>query len=240
MQGAFQAITSMPGREGLPVAAGRTNWLAPVSLVPGLQALKGAAVTLRAPRNAEIVAQGDRADHCYLVVSGCLRTVNMMEDGRRQVGAFLMAGDVFGWELTGDHDCAAEAVTPVVLRQIPISILDVLAERDLGFARRLRRMSADQLRIARERMILLGRKTAIERIATFLDEMAARLPADSNGNITLPMGRTDIADHLGLTVETVCRGLVQLRQRGAIALGRQDFRILDRSALNAPMRQALH
>ncbi len=101
-------------------------------------------------------------------------------------------------------------------------------------------MGANQLRAARERMILLSRKTALERIATFLEEMAARLPADSRRNITLPMSRMDIADHLGLTVETVCRGLTQLRRTGAIAPDRQDFRILDRSALDAAVHQTLH
>ena len=240
MQPSFQAIGGGSRLAGASVVTGHTPRLAPVSLTPGFRALTDGALTLRAQRDAEIVAQGDRADHCYLVVSGCLRTVTLMEDGRRQVDSFLMAGDLFGWELVGDHDAAAEAVTPVVLRRLPISSLEALAERDLNVARRLRRMGADQLRAARERMVLLGRKTALERIAAFLEEMTVRLPADNRGNITLPMGRTDIADHLGLTVETVCRGLTQLRRKGAIALERQDFRILDRSALDAAVHQTLH
>jgi len=236
----FQAIGGGSRRVGTPTSTGDASRLAPVSIIPGFRALAVAALTVRAQRDAEIVAQGDRADHCYLVISGCLRTVTLMEDGRRQVGSFLMAGDLLGWELMGDYDVAAEAVTPVALRRISISSLEILAERDLSFARRLRRMGADQLRAARERMVLLGRKTALERIATFLTEMAMRLPADSRGNITLPMGRTDIADHLGLTVETVCRGLTQLRRRGTIALDRQDFRVLDRGALDAAVYQTIH
>ena len=240
MQLSFQAIGGGSSPAGVPAFTGSASRLAPVSVIPGFRALVGGALTIRAQRDAEIVAQGGRADHCYLVISGCLRTVTLMEDGRRQVGSFLMAGDLFGWEMTGDYDAAAEAVTPVVLRRIPISSLEVLAERDLNFARRLRQMSAHQLRAARERMVLLGRKTALERIATFLAEMAARLPADGGGNITLPMGRVDIADHLGLTVETVCRGLTQLRRTGVIALDRQDFRILDHSALDAAVHQTLH
>ena len=240
MQISFQAIGGGSSPVGGPAFTGSASRLAPVSVTPGFRALVGGALTVRAQRDAEIVAQGGRADHCYLVISGCLRTVTLMEDGRRQVGSFLMAGDLFGWELMGDYDAAAETVTPVVLRRIPISALEVLAERDLNFARRLRQMGADQLRAARERMVLLGRKTALERIATFLKEMAARLPADGGGNITLPMSRLDIADHLGLTVETVCRGLTHLRRTGAIALDRQDFRILDGSALDAAVHQTLH
>jgi CRP/FNR family transcriptional regulator, nitrogen fixation regulation protein len=239
MQLSFQAIGGGSSPAGVPAFTGSASRLAPVSVIPGFRALVGGALTIRAQRDAEIVAQGGRADHCYLVISGCLRTVTLMEDGRRQVGSFLIAGDLFGWELMGDYDAAAEAVTPVVLRRIPISNLEALAERDLSVARRLRRMGADQLRAARERMVLLGRRTALERIAAVLEEMTVRLPADNRGNITLPMGRTDIADHLGLTGETVCRGLTQLRRKGAIALERQDFRILDRSALDAAVHQTL-
>ncbi len=120
----------LTGRKALVVGvahAGNASRLASVSVIPGFRALADGALTLRAQRDAEIVAQGDRADHCYLVISGCLGTVTLMEDGRRQVGSFLMAGDLFSWELVGDYDAAAEAVTPIVLRRIPISSLEVLA-----------------------------------------------------------------------------------------------------------------
>ena len=87
---------------------------------------------------------------------------------------------------------------------------------------------------------MLGRMTAIERIACFLDEIDTRAQARGTDLIGLPMSRTDIADHLGLTVETVCRGLAQLRRMGAIVLERNGFRILDRAALKAVRDQALH
>ncbi|HET6182563.1 MAG TPA: helix-turn-helix domain-containing protein [Acetobacteraceae bacterium] len=210
------------------------------SLLPGFQGLAGAGLIVHAERDAEIVAQGDRAEHCYIVISGWLRTVTLMEDGRRQVGLFLTAGDLFGWDVIGEYDMSAEAVTDVVLRRVPMRCIDNLAERDPDFARRLRRMGAEQLRAARERMVLLGRMTALERIAHFLLETASRARAAGGDPVDLPMSRADIADHLGLTVETVCRGLSQLRRMGAIALDRHGFRILDRSALRAVRDNEVH
>jgi CRP/FNR family nitrogen fixation transcriptional regulator len=88
-------------------------------MLPGFQRLAQGAGTLQIERDAEIVAQGDPAEYCYLVISGCVRTVALMEDGHRQVGAFLMPGDLFGWDLAGEYHMSAEAVTPVMVRRIP-------------------------------------------------------------------------------------------------------------------------
>jgi CRP-like cAMP-binding protein len=199
--------------------------------VPALQPLDASAATVRADRDAEIFAQGDVADDCFLIVSGCVRTVTLMEDGRRQIGEFLFPGDLFGWEALGEHDFGAEAVTPVVLRRCPRRSLEALADRDRDVARRLRELTADRLRAGRARMVLLGRKTASERIASFLLEMAERMNAAGPAPIALPMGRADMADYLGLTIETVCRGLTQLRRTGTIAVDRATIVIRDRRAL---------
>ncbi len=198
------------------------------------------AMTVRADRDEEIVAQGDPAGYCYLVVSGCVRTVKLMEDGRRQIGEFLFSGDLFGWEALEEHDFAAEAVTPVTLRRYPRRNLEARADRDPDFARRLRKITAGQLRAGRERMVLLGRKTASERIASFLLEMAGRMSANGRASIELPMGRADIADYLGLTIETVCRGLTQLRRQGTITVERANIVICDRSALGAAGCEVVH
>ena len=198
------------------------------------------AMTVRADRDEEIVAQGDPAGYCYLVVSGCVRTVKLMEDGRRQIGEFLFPGDLFGWEALDEHDFAAEAVTPVMLHRYPRRNLEVRADRDRDFARRLREITAGQLRAGRERMVLLGRKTASERIASFLLEMAGRMSPNGHASIELPMGRADIADYLGLTIETVCRGLTQLRRRGTITVERATIMICDRSALGAAGCEMVH
>jgi CRP/FNR family transcriptional regulator, nitrogen fixation regulation protein len=198
------------------------------------------AIIMRADRDEEIVAQGDPAGHCYLVASGCVRTVKLMEDGRRQIGEFLFPGDLFGWEALDEHDFAAEAVTPVMLHRYPRRNLEARADRDPDFARRLRGIAAGQLRAGREHLVLLGRKTASERIASFLLEMAGRMNPNGRASIELPMGRADIADYLGLTIETVCRGLTQLRRRGTITVERANIKICDRSALGAAGSEVVH
>ena len=219
-------------------------WRAGVTSRPAkphvLEPLEPQAITVRADRDEEIVAQGGAAAYCYLVVSGCVRTVTLMEDGRRQIGEFLFPGDLFGWEALDEHDFAAEAVTPVTLRRYSRRSLDALADRDLDFARRLRELTAGQLRAGRERMVLLGRKTASERIASFLLEMAGRMNPDGYALIELPMGRADMADYLGLTIETVCRGLTQLRRHGTIAVERAKVMIRDRPALGLAGCEVVH
>jgi len=205
-----------------------------------VERLEPQAITVRAERDEDIVAQGEAAEHCYLVVSGCVRTVKLMEDGRRQIGEFLFPGDLFGWEARDEHEFAAEAVTQVTLRRYTRRSLEALADRDRDFARRMRELTAGQLRAGRERMVLLGRKTASERIASFLMEMAGRMTPDNRTLIELPMGRADMADYLGLTIETVCRGLTQLRRGGTIAVERARIMIHDRSALGMAGSSVVH
>ena len=154
-----------------------------------------------------------------------------MEDGRRQVSEFLLAGDLFGFDVLETHDFAAEAVSDVVLRRYPRRTVEALSESNLTLARRLRDLTAMSLRVAHGRLILLGRKTASERLASFLLEMAERLPGRTDRMVDLPMSRTDMADHLGLTIETVCRVLGHLRREGTIAIERTCVEIRDRVAL---------
>jgi CRP/FNR family nitrogen fixation transcriptional regulator len=179
-----------------------------------LAALIGMTITL--PRDRELYAQGERAEYCYQVISGCLRTVQLMEDGRRQVAAFLLPGDCLGFDDFDSHDFAAQAVTDVVVKRFRRHDVEAQADRQLALARRLRELGASALRAAHDRLLLLGRKTASERIATFLLEMAAR--QHQSHMVTLPMSRVDIADHLGMTVETVCRMITHLRREGTIAV----------------------
>lgn len=205
----------------------------------GLVPAEVQATTVRVGRDEEIVGQGEPAKHCYLVLSGCVRTVRLMEDGRRQVGEFLLAGDLFGWEALGEHQFGAEAVTRAILLRYPQRRLEALAERDRTLAAGLHALTAGQLRANRERMVLLGRKTAAERIATFLLEMETRLCAEGEAAIELPMPRTDIADYLGLTIETVCRGMAHFRREGYIAVERARIVIRDRQALGLVGRERL-
>jgi CRP/FNR family nitrogen fixation transcriptional regulator len=212
-------------------AAGFTSRPAPgPSSAQFLQALEPRATTIRAERDEEIVAQEDDATNCYFIVSGCVRTVRLMEDGRRQVGEFLFAGDLFGWEALDKHDFGAEAVTPVTLRRYSRRDVDRLADQDRDVARRLYELSSRRLRAGRDHMVLLGRKTAAERIASFIMEMLERTP-EVRSRIELPMSRLDMGDYLGLTIETVCRRLSRLRLEGTIAIEGSKIVIRDRHAL---------
>jgi CRP-like cAMP-binding protein len=196
-----------------------------------LDLLEQFGTTIAVQRDHEIHGQGEKARSCFRVLSGCVRVVKLMEDGRRQIGEFLMAGDLLGFDALDTHDFAAEAVSDVVLRRYPRRMVDALAESNAGLARRLRNLTSISLRMANTRLLLLGRKTASERIASFLLEMAERLPRPSARVLDLPMSRTDLADHLGLTIETVCRVLAHLRREGTIAIDRGCVEIHDGAAL---------
>ena len=205
-----------------------------------LDQLEQFGTTVTIPHDGEIVGQGDRAEFCYRILSGCVRQVTLMEDGRRQVGEFLLAGDLFGFDALATHDFAAEAVSDVVLRRYPRRRVEALAESHLGLARRLRDLTAENLRTAHGRLMLLGRKTASERIASFLLEMVERLSERNDHLMALPMSRTDMADHLGLTIETVCRVLAHLRRDGTIAIERGAVEIRDRVGLQQMASEPRH
>ncbi|MBN8874259.1 MAG: helix-turn-helix domain-containing protein [Rhodospirillales bacterium] len=196
-----------------------------------LDLLEQFGATLRFGRDHEIHAEGDAAEFCYRVVSGCVRTVRLLEDGRRQVGEFLLAGEVFGLDELDTHSFAAETVTETVLRRYPRRMVEALAESRPALARRLRQLALEHLRVTQERTLLLGRKTATERLASFVLEFDRRMPASGRGLLDLPMSRTDIADHLGLTVETVCRVLAALKREGTIQVSRTGLQLLDRTTL---------
>ncbi len=189
-------------------------------------------------RQEEIVAQEGVPDFAFWIVSGCVRTVRQWRDGRRQIGEFLMAGDLFDRDDIGRGRFGAEAVSPTRALCVRVSALQELAARQPCVAIELRQHAVDRMRRTLDRLILLGRMTASERIACFLIEMNERLGAE--GTIDLPMNRTDIADYLGLTIETVCRGLAVLRQRGAIAIDRSRITIFDRCALERAERGYLN
>jgi CRP/FNR family nitrogen fixation transcriptional regulator len=164
-------------------------------------------VSMSFGRNGEIYGQNDPADHIYKIVSGAVRTYKIFSDGRRQIGAFYLAGDVFGLEMGVAHTFSAEAINGARVLVIKLSAVMELAERAHDVARRLWALTARELLRVQDHSLLLM-KTAQERVASFLIEMVARLPAGST--VELPMSRRDIADYLGLTVETVCRALTQL------------------------------
>jgi CRP/FNR family transcriptional regulator, nitrogen fixation regulation protein len=200
----------------------------------GSHALEGNMEFMGAPmaftRNAEIYGEGEPADYVYKVISGAVRTYKVLADGRRQIGAFYMVGDVFGLETGDEHAFSAEAISDAKVLVIKRSALVALAERDNEVARQLWALTGRELSRVQHHILLLI-KTAQERVVGFLLEMAER--ASNNGALELPMSRQDIADYLGLTIETVSRTLTILENTAAIELPTSRRIVLrNRSALN--------
>jgi CRP/FNR family transcriptional regulator, nitrogen fixation regulation protein len=167
------------------------------------------------PRNAEIYGEAEPADYLYKVVSGAVRTYKVLIDGRRQIAAFYLPGDMFGLEPGEKHAFSAEAVTDAKVLVIKRSLLLALAAHDSQVARQLWALAGRELQRAQNHVLLLGR-TAPERVASFLLEMADRI--QGSDEVELPMSRQDVADYLGLTIETVSRMLTRLESASAIAL----------------------
>jgi len=181
-------------------------------------------------RNTEMFGEGDPAEYLYKLVSGVVRTSKILSDGRRQIGGFYLPGDVFGLESGDEHTLAAEAVTDTKVLIVKRSVLAALAARNSTVARELYMLTARELRRAQERILLLV-KSAQERVASFLLEMTERAPAGNT--IDLPMSRQDIADYLGLTIETVSRTLTSLESAATIEVPTSRRIVLrNRSALN--------
>src|SRR3954464_4521389 len=165
-------------------------------------------------KGTEIYGEKEPADYVYQVKSGAVRSYKLLSDGRRQIGAFHLAGDIFGLENGGEHRFTAEAVIDTTVRLIRRQSLEMVAESDAIVARNLLTMTTSNLQHAEDHMLLLGRKTSLERVAAFLLEMDKRLTAA--GVMALPISRRDIADYLGLTLETVSRALSRLHELGAL------------------------
>ena len=182
------------------------------------------------PRNAEIYGEGEPADYLYKVISGTVRTYKVLTDGRRQVGGFYVAGDIFGLETGGEHAFAAEAITDCKVLVIKRSALMALAERDHEVSHQLWTITGGELRRVQDHIMLLV-KSAQQRVASFLLEMSERISADNA--VELPMSRQDIADYLGLTIETVSRTLTTLENAATIELPSSRRIVLrNRSALS--------
>jgi CRP/FNR family nitrogen fixation transcriptional regulator len=165
-------------------------------------------------KDEEIYGEDEPAEYVYQVIRGAVRTYKLLSDGRRQIGAFLLPGDVFGLESGTSHRLAAEACIDTTVRLVRRSNLEHAAGVDVQVARKLWGITAGELRHAENHMLLLGRKSAMERVATFLLEMDRRLTI--TGMMALPMCRRDIGDYLGLTLETVSRSLSQLHGEGVL------------------------
>ena len=183
-------------------------------------------------KGSEIFGEKEPADYVYQVMTGAVRSYKLLSDGRRQIGAFHLVGDIFGLEIGTEHRFTAEAVIDTSVRLMKRRSLEAVAESDAMVARNLLSMTTNNLRHAEDHMLLLGRKTSLERVAAFLIEMDKRSTAA--GILALPMCRRDIADYLGLTLETVSRALSRLHGLGILGFignSQRQIVLLDREKL---------
>ena len=168
----------------------------------------------RYDKHAEVYWEDGPADHVYQVVSGAVRNYKLLSDGRCQITAFHLPGDVFGYDDEDRRQTSADAIADTSVRTVKRRLLESAAANDLTVAHYLLDLATENLKHSRDQIILLGRKTAAERVAAFLLEMDARLKGDES--MPLPMCRRDIGDYLGLTLETVSRALSQLHGAGVL------------------------
>ena len=183
-------------------------------------------------RAAEIYGEAEPAEYIYQVVEGAVRSYKLLSDGRRQIGAFHLANDIFGLENGPVHRFTTEAIVETTVRLMKRCSLEHAAEGDVHVALDILNMTTTNLQHAEDHMLLLGRKTSLERVAAFLLEMDRRLSATSV--MALPMSRRDIADYLGLTLETVSRALSHLHDIGVLGFLGQTQRqivLMDRHRL---------
>jgi CRP/FNR family transcriptional regulator, nitrogen fixation regulation protein len=167
-------------------------------------------------RNAEIYAEGETSGYVYKMVSGVVRVSKLLPDGRRQISAFHMPGEMFGFEADETHHASAEAIVPTKVIAFKWGGLPSAGRESPSFLRELLNRTVIGLRHTQDHLLLLGRKNALERLVAFLLEMDAR--TGSSHVLDLAMPRHDIADYLGLTLETVSRMFAELKELGAIKL----------------------
>lgn len=191
------------------------------------QALEAAAGEVLLPAGATLAHEGDPRREVYTVTRGMLRRVRLLPDGRRLVAGFPMAGDFIGFSGAPEYRHTLEAVTDCMLCVFPMRSMRELCRRFPELESGMLAQACSELDATRGNLMLLGRLGPSERLAGFLVELAERQQRRGGPvhHVDLPMTRADIADHLGLTIETVSRSFTKLRQRGAIAF--EDPRRID-------------
>ena len=217
-------------RSQLNDAVGLTGCLAPEFRELNLEPVVRGSTVGQFAQHATIFFEGDSADTICQVVDGAVMLYKLLPDGRRQVVELLGPGDIFGFAQGSYRDASAETLTAARIRNYDRRG----AEKSCGFQRLLARQMLAQLEAMHDHAVLLGRKSAMERVASFLLQLACeRRATDERPVVRLPMTRQEIADYLGLTIETVSRSFSELKRRGLIALEKQDrVRIVDVEAMN--------
>jgi CRP/FNR family transcriptional regulator len=185
-----------------------------------LDEIQGIVQTRHLDAGAHVINEGDEADAVFNIASGSIKLYKLLQDGRCQITGFLQPGDFCGIATDGTYAYSAEALEPTEICSMPRRKLEAVFARHPELERRLLAIISHELSVAQDQMLLLGRKTAAERLAAFLLRQSERntrigWPADP---VHLAMSRADIADYLGLTIETVSRTFTKLKEEGAIRL----------------------
>jgi CRP-like cAMP-binding protein len=199
-----------------------------------VRALQQLGTKLRVARGNTIFNEGDLAKNAYKVISGTVRVCKHMADGRRQIAQFAFPGDFLSFMETGEHSFTAEAVTDVVLCCYPQRQLDKLSLERPSIHDRFLTLMCQRLHELQNHLMVLGRQTAKERVASFLLMLFDRVGFEEDDFMDVPMSRQDIADYLGLTIETVCRTLSELKREGTVDIPDQrQLRLLEIDVLQS-------
>lgn len=209
------------------------EWRAGSNLASPLGSLESMSTIARFAAGDPIFLRGDPADFWYRILSGACRKCAWGFDGSRQIVDFPRPGDLFGYDVQDVHDFSVEAiVSNTTVARYPRYKAERVADSDPQVARRIRELAFGSVLKVQRRMLILGRASALEKVSSFLLEMADSFRAISGGAVTLPMSRYDIADYLAMAVETVSRVLTSLRDKGAVQFdGCRRLRIRDRCLL---------
>lgn len=207
---------------------------APVTLNDHLRTLHSYSTRHHYRRGETIFAEGEPADRVYKIMVGTVRLCRYSPTGRRHITDFVLAGDLVGFLECADQPMTAEAVEDVTLISYPRSCVDRLAASNPEIRMRVLCHLSASLLEAQQHLFVLGCQTAKERLASFLTRLADRIDLAPDEPLDLPMGRQDIADHLGMTIETVCRVISMLKNDGLISVPNSRELILkDMAALRA-------
>jgi CRP/FNR family transcriptional regulator, nitrogen fixation regulation protein len=207
---------------------------APARLTDCLMHIQKFGANLHFVRNETIFSQDDPAEHVYRIVSGTVRICRYMPDGRRYIVNFLLPGDLMGFVKSPGLPVSAEAVNEVTLVAFPRICFDRLAEENPAVRTQLLCHLSANLLTAQQHLFVLGCQKARERVASFLLRLADRTDLACGDRLDLHMSRQDIADHLGLTIETISRTITGLRSDGTVLIPNASQIVLrDMAALRA-------
>ena len=212
------ARSSHTERSVKPIAVAALAGTASVGADDGLKVLAQIGTKVRFSRNETIFNEGDEAAFTYKVVSGAVRLCKHTSSGRRQIADFLLAGDFFGFLQFGNYSFTAEAVSDVVVICYPQRQVEQLTASTPSLGRKILVLLSQRLLGMQDHLVMLGRQAAKEKVASFLLLLAERSEAEDGEAFDVPMSRQDIADYLGLTVETVCRSLSDLKRTHLIRI----------------------